>query len=130
MRWITRGVLGQFPEPFLEHLRAFRFSGDVWAVPEGTIVFPNEPIVQVIAPILEVQAIETLVVNLVHFPSLATLKAARVVLKSPSMRLARFRQGTSIAIVMSLVASRRRQVGRAGSGRSWAGWRACCSWPR
>ena len=48
-------------------------------MPEGTLVFPNEPLVQVVAPILEAQLIETLVLNQVHFPSLAAAKAARVV---------------------------------------------------
>ena len=72
--------LGLFPEALLERLKGFRFTGEVWAVPEGTIVFPNEPLVQVVAPILEAQLIETLVLNRVHFPSLAAAKAARVVL--------------------------------------------------
>jgi nicotinate phosphoribosyltransferase len=72
--------LGLFPESFLESLKGFRFQGEVWAVPEGTIVFPNEPLVQVVGPVVEAQLIETLVVNLVHFPTLAASKAARVVL--------------------------------------------------
>ena len=72
--------LGLFPEPFLERLKGFRFTGEVWAVPEGTMVFSNEPLVQVVAPILEAQLIEDLVLNRVHFPSLAAAKAARVVL--------------------------------------------------
>jgi nicotinate phosphoribosyltransferase len=71
--------LGLFPEAFLERLRGFRFTGEVWAMPEGTAVFPNEPLVQVVAPILEAQLIETLVLNQVHFASLAAAKAARVV---------------------------------------------------
>jgi nicotinate phosphoribosyltransferase len=61
----------------LEHLR---FTGDVYAMPEGTLVFPNEPLVQVVAPILEAQLMETFILNQVHFQSLAATKAARVVI--------------------------------------------------
>jgi nicotinate phosphoribosyltransferase len=68
-----------FTEEFLQSLSAVRFTGEVWAVPEGTAVFPNEPIVQVIAPILEGQLVETFVVNQIHLQSVIASKAARVV---------------------------------------------------
>ncbi len=68
-----------FTEKFLQVLSAVRFTGDVWAVPEGTVVFPNEPIVQVIAPIMEAQLAETFVVNQIHLQSVIASKAARVV---------------------------------------------------
>jgi nicotinate phosphoribosyltransferase len=68
-----------FSAAFLELLESFRFRGAVWAVPEGTPVFANEPLVQVIAPIVQGQLIETLVLNEIQFPSLAAAKAARVV---------------------------------------------------
>jgi len=71
--------LRMFTEEFLQSLSAVRFTGDVWAVPEGTVVFPNEPIVQVIAPILEAQLVETFVVNQIHLQSVIASKAARVV---------------------------------------------------
>ncbi len=71
---------GRFNQAFLDLLRDFRFTGDMLAVPEGTVVFPNEPVVQVVAPILEAQIIETFVLNQVHFQSVAATKAARVVL--------------------------------------------------
>ena len=71
--------LGFFTEEFLRSLAALRFTGDVWAVPEGTVVFPNEPIVQVIAPIVEAQLAETFVVNQIHLQSVIASKAARVV---------------------------------------------------
>jgi nicotinate phosphoribosyltransferase len=71
--------LGSFREEFLDRLPTVRFSGDVWAVPEGTIVFPNEPIVQVVAPILEAQLAETFVINQIHLQSVIASKAARVV---------------------------------------------------
>jgi nicotinate phosphoribosyltransferase len=69
----------EFSEEFLECLGSLKFSGDVYAVPEGTIIFPNEPLLQVIAPIVEAQLIETFVLNQIHFQSIATTKAARVV---------------------------------------------------
>ncbi|OBH27564.1 nicotinate phosphoribosyltransferase [Mycobacterium sp. E342] len=71
--------MGLFSEDFLRSLACVRFTGDVWAVPEGTVVFPNEPIVQVIAPILEAQLVETFVVNQIHLQSVIASKAARVV---------------------------------------------------
>ena len=58
--------LGLFCDEFVLWLAGVRFTGDVWAVPEGTVVFPNEPIVQVIAPIVEAQLVETLVLNQIH----------------------------------------------------------------
>jgi nicotinate phosphoribosyltransferase len=71
--------LGGFSPDFLKRLEGLRFTGDVYAMPEGTLVFPNEPLVQVIAPILEAQLMETLILNQIHFQSLAASKAARVV---------------------------------------------------
>ena len=68
-----------FTEEFLHSLSEVRFTGDVWAVPEGTVVFPHEPIVQVIAPIVEAQLAETFVVNQIHLQSVIASKAARVV---------------------------------------------------
>lgn len=68
-----------FTDEFLHSLAAVRFTGDVWAVPEGTVVFPNEPMVQVIAPIVEAQLAETFVVNQIHLQSVIATKAARVV---------------------------------------------------
>lgn len=71
--------LGPFSDQFLNLLKNLRFTGDVYAMAEGTLAFPHEPMVQVIAPILEAQLMETLVLNQVHFQSLAVAKAARVV---------------------------------------------------
>jgi len=68
-----------FSEEFLGRLKDLRFTGHVYALREGTPVFSNEPIVQVIAPILEAQLMETFVLNQIHFQSLAVSKAARVV---------------------------------------------------
>jgi nicotinate phosphoribosyltransferase len=70
----------EFTDEFLRRLASLRFSGDVYAVPEGTVVFPHEPLLQVIAPIIEAQLIETFVLNQIHFQSIAATKAVRVVM--------------------------------------------------
>jgi len=72
-------ALGLFTDEFVQQLSEVRFTGDVWAVPEGTVVFSNEPILQVIAPILEAQLVETFVVNQIHLQSVIASKAARVI---------------------------------------------------
>lgn len=67
-----------FDEPFLQELSRLRFTGDLYAVPEGTIVFPYEPIVRVFAPIMEAQFIETALLNIINHQTLIATKAARV----------------------------------------------------
>ncbi len=71
--------LGLFSAPFLERLAGFRFTGTVEAAPEGTVLFAEEPILQVTAPVLEAQVVETLVLNQVHFETVVASKGARVV---------------------------------------------------
>jgi len=68
-----------FKEHFLEYLQGFKFSGEVWAVPEGTIVFPEEPLIRVTAPIIEAQLIETFILNTVNLQTMVATKASRVV---------------------------------------------------
>lgn len=70
--------LGLFDKDFLDYLKDFKFSGDIYAIPEGTVVFPKEPLVKVIAPIMEAQLIETAILNIVNHQSLIATKAARV----------------------------------------------------
>ena len=70
---------GLFGEDFLEYLKQFHFSGDIYAVPEGTVVFPREPLVKVIAPIMEAQLVETALLNIVNHQSLIATKTARVI---------------------------------------------------
>lgn len=67
-----------FEEDFLEYLAGFEFTGDMRAVPEGTVVFPNEPFLEVTGPISEVQLFETLFINQIGFQSLIATKAARM----------------------------------------------------
>ena len=70
--------LGIFDKDFLDYLSSFRFSGDIYAIPEGTVVFPREPLVKVIAPIMEAQLVETALLNIINHQSLIATKAARV----------------------------------------------------
>jgi nicotinate phosphoribosyltransferase len=71
--------LGRFSTAFLDYLRGWRFTGDVYAVPEGTPVFPNEPILEIEAPIAEAQLVETFVINQVQLETVLASKTARVV---------------------------------------------------
>ena len=71
--------LHTFDEDFLEYLRKFRFSGDIYAIPEGTVIFPREPLLKVIAPIMEAQLVETAILNIINHQSLIATKASRVV---------------------------------------------------
>ena len=70
--------LNIFEEDFLEYLSTFRFTGDIYAIPEGTVVFPREPLVKVIAPIMEAQLVETAILNIINHQSLIATKANRV----------------------------------------------------
>ena len=70
--------LGIFGEDFLDYLKEFRFTGDIYAFPEGTVMFPREPMMKVVAPIMEAQLIETAILNIVNHQSLIATKAARV----------------------------------------------------
>src|SRR5581483_9832394 len=72
--------LGLFEEEFLDYLATFRFSGDVEAMPEGTLAFANEPLLRVTAPLIEAQLIETVLLNQINFQTMIATKAARVVL--------------------------------------------------
>ena len=94
---------GIFDEAFLDYLRNFRFTGDIWAVPEGTPVFPNEPIVTVRAPAIEAQMVETYILLCINHQSLMATKANRVVRAADGRAVmefgARRAQGADAAVV-------------------------------
>ena len=93
---------GLFEEDFLDYLRHFHFSGDVYAIPEGTVVFPREPLVKVIAPIMEAQLVETALLNIINHQSLIATKANRIVRAAQGRTVLEFgsrrAQGTDGAI--------------------------------
>ena len=71
--------LGIFSEDFLQYLSGFHFRGSIYAIPEGTVIFPKEPLLKVIAPIMEAQLVETAILNIINHQSLIATKASRVV---------------------------------------------------
>jgi nicotinate phosphoribosyltransferase len=86
--WLDR--TGRFDKTLIDQLSNFRFTGDVHAMPEGTVFFANEPILRVTAPLPEAQLAETRLINILHFQTLIASKAARVVLAAPDKRLVDF----------------------------------------
>lgn len=70
---------GRFSEDFLTYLQGWRFQGDVWAMPEGSVFFVNEPVLEVTAPLIEAQLVESFLVNAIHIQTLIATKAARCV---------------------------------------------------
>ena len=93
---------GCFDEPFLDYLRSFRFTGDMWAVPEGTFVFPGEPLITVRAPAIQAQFIETYLLMIVNHESLIATKAARITRAAKGRAVSEFgsrrAQGSAAAI--------------------------------
>ncbi len=77
--WLEATSGPDFKNGFLDYLMNFKFSGDIHAVPEGTIVFPNEPIINVTGPTIEVQILETYLLNVMNFQSLVATKTTRMV---------------------------------------------------
>ena len=94
---------GQFSEDFLQYLADFRFTGDIWAVPEGTPVFPNEPLLTVRAPAIEAQFIETYLLLAVNHQTLIATKANRIARAARGRSVMEFgtrrAQGASAAVL-------------------------------
>lgn len=74
-----------FDDDFLQYLSGFHFTGDIYAIPEGSVVFPKEPLLKVIAPIMEAQLVETTILNLINHQSLIATKTSRVVYAADGM---------------------------------------------
>ena len=84
------GTLGYFAPEFIDYLSGLRFTGDVHALPEGTVFFQNEPIIRVTAPISEAQIVETRLINIVQLQTMIASKAVRSVLAAPGKLLVDF----------------------------------------
>jgi len=116
--------LGLFSEGFVERLGGWRFTGEVHAMAEGTIVWADEPVVQVVAPIGEAQLVETLVLNQVHFQSVAASKAARIVEAAGGRPVVDFGSRRSHGVDAAMKVARAAYlVGAAGTSNVLAGRR-------
>jgi nicotinate phosphoribosyltransferase len=88
IEWLARS--GRFSSSLIDALSALRFTGDVHAMPEGTVFFANEPILRVTAPLPQAQLVETRLINILHFQSLIASKAARMMLAASGKMLVDF----------------------------------------
>ena len=88
LAWVEE--CGLFPRGFAHYLAGLRYTGDVDAMPEGTIFFPDEPILRVVAPLPQAQLVESRLLNLINFESMVASKAARSVLVAPGKQLVEF----------------------------------------
>ena len=79
-----------FSEEFLDFLRGFRFRGDIYAMPEGTIIYPNEPLMTIVAPIIDAQLVETAILAQINHQSLIATKASRIVRAAEGRKVADF----------------------------------------
>jgi nicotinate phosphoribosyltransferase len=120
LEWLE--TTGRFGRNLLDYLREFRFTGDVHAIPEGTVFFANEPILRVTAPLPQAQLAESRLINILHFQSLIASKAARMVLAGPGKVLVDFGLRRAHGAEAGLMAARASYVaGFAGTATVLAG---------
>ncbi|HKZ62446.1 MAG TPA: nicotinate phosphoribosyltransferase [Nitrososphaera sp.] len=110
-------------DDFFEYLRYFRFTGDVWAVQEGTILFPNEPIIRVEAPIIESQIAETFLLSTINFESLIATKASRIANAARGRKIIEFGFRRAHGPQAALLAARASYIGGCvGTSNALAGY--------
>src|SRR4030067_937316 len=105
--WLAR----RFPPHVIHYLKDFRFTGDVHAMPAGTLFFPNEPVLRVTAPLPQAQLVEARLMNLLNFETLIATKAARSVLTAPDKLLVDFGLRRAHGAEAGLLAARGGVVG-------------------
>jgi nicotinate phosphoribosyltransferase len=113
---------GRFGKNLLDYLETFRFTGDVHAMPEGTVFFANEPILRVTAPLPQAQFVESRLINILHFQTLIAAKAARMMLAAPNKLLVDFGFRRAHGAEAGLLAARASYItGFAGTATVLAG---------
>lgn len=109
---------------FFRYLREFRFTGDAWALPEGTVFFANEPVLRITAPIIEAQVIETYLLSTINFETLIATKASRVVLSARGRDVIEFGGRRAHGPEAALLAARSSYIGGCvGSSNVLAGYK-------
>ncbi|RDV01056.1 nicotinate phosphoribosyltransferase [Undibacter mobilis] len=115
---------GRFRDNFLAYLKDFRFTGDVHAIPEGSVCFPNEPLIRITAPLPQAQLVESRLINILHFQTLIASKAARMVLAAPGKILSDFGLRTAHGAEAGLYSARASYIaGFSGAANVVAGQR-------
>jgi len=115
---------GRFRDNLLDYLAGFRFTGDVHAIPEGTVCFPGEPLIRITAPLMQAQLVETRLINILHFQTLIASKAARMVLAAPGKTLSDFGLRTAHGAEAGLYSARASYIaGFSGAANVLAGER-------
>ncbi len=113
---------GRFRDNLLDYLAGFRFTGDVHAIPEGTVCFANEPLLRVTAPLPQAQIVESRLINILHYQTLIASKAARMVLAAPGKILSDFGLRTAHGAEAGLYSARASYIaGFAGAANVEAG---------
>jgi len=108
---------------FFDYLSRFRFAGDVWALPEGTVFFPGEPVLRVTAPIVEAQLVETSLLSIIHLQTLIASKAARVTTAAAGRPVIEFGSRRAHGVDASVLAARAAFIaGCAGTSNTYAGY--------
>jgi nicotinate phosphoribosyltransferase len=109
---------------FFDYLSQFRFAGDVWALPEGTVCFPGEPLLRVTAPIAEAQLVETSLLSILHFQTLIASKAARVITAAAGRPVVEFGSRRAHGMEAGVLAARAAFIGGCeGTSNTYAGRR-------
>ncbi len=106
---------GCFCEAFLNYLKDFRFEGDIWAVPEGTVVFPNEPLMTVRAPAIQAQFIETYVLMMINHQSLIATKASRLARAAKGRAISEFGSRRAQGADAAILGARAAYIGGVGA---------------
>src|ERR1700722_18331083 len=104
-------VFRNIRDEFFDYLKTFRFSGDVWAMPEGSLVFPGEPLLRVVAPIIEGQIMETYLLATISYQTMIASKAARVVSAAQGRQIVEFGARRAHGSQASLLAARAAAIG-------------------
>jgi nicotinate phosphoribosyltransferase len=113
---------GRFRDNLIDFLKGFRFTGDVHAIPEGTVCFTNEPLLRITAPLPQAQLVESRLINIMHYQTLIASKAARMVLAAPAKALSDFGLRTAHGAEAGLFSARASYIaGFAGAANVLAG---------
>jgi len=117
-------VFKHVSDEFFDYLKSFRFTGELWAVPEGTVFFPNEPLLRFTAPIIEAQVLETYTLSFINFESSIASKAARIVDAAKGRSIIEFGSRRAHGMDAALYAARAAYIGGCvGTSNVEAGYR-------